>query len=380
MMRKSLINRLMMASGLALILLQPSGAVAADSDPSVVVSIKPLHSLVAQVMGDTGQPTLLLDGNASPHTYTMRPSQARSLADADLVFWIGHELETFLEKPLETIASKAAQHAMMDATGVAARPFREGHDHHDEDGDHDDHAKGEEHKDHDDHHDHEKHAKKDDHGHDDHGHDDHKDHDDHDKHAEKDEHGHDDDKEHGDHDGHNHAEGSLDPHIWLDPVNAKHMVDAIAKALSEQNPSKAEVYKANAAKAVDMLDELTKEVASKLEPVHEKRFVVFHDAYQYFEDRFDLKSAGAITLHPDRSPGAEQLSEVRHTIEELGATCVFAEPQFEPKLVTTVVEGTPARSGTLDPLGATITEGPALYGTLIRNMAKSIRDCLSGNS
>lgn len=375
----------------------PGTSLADDHSPSVVVSIKPLHSLVSQVMGDTGTPTLLIEGSGSPHTYSLRPSQARALADADVVFWIGPDLETFLKKPLASISENARQLAMIDAAGLHLHSFRDGHDHGDHAGHDDEHKNHDEHakakaKDHD--HDHDADHKDHDHkGGDDHDHEkdhgEHKDHDDHDHAAHKDEHkdhdhGEHDHKDHADHDdhghddhGHNHAADGLDPHIWLDPENAKVMVSAIAAALSAQNPDQAAQYTANAAAALASLDTLATSLKAELKPVQDKRYIVFHDAYQYFEESFGLETSGSITINPERAPGASHLAEIREMLTSQNITCVFSEPQFEPKLVQTVVEGTSVSTGVLDPLGATLPAGPDQYKELMTGMAKSLKDCLS---
>ena len=202
---------------------------------------------------------------------------------------------------------------------------------------------------------------------------DHHDHD-HEKHAKK-EH---DEHDHEKHDDHGH--GEFDPHVWLDPVNAKAIVHEIEEALVKADPEHASRYKANAHKMMDQLDSLVAELSDQLEPVHEKGFIVFHDAYQYFEQRFDVAAIGSITVSPEVMPGAERVSELREKISDLSATCVFSEPQFEPKLVETLVDGTGARTGVLDPLGATLVKGPDLYFQLLRNMASSLKKCLSGES
>ncbi len=197
--------------------------------------------------------------------------------------------------------------------------------------------------------------------------------------------GHDHDHDDHDHDkkktaeaGHEgHAHGKFNPHIWLDPVNAKALVHEIEEVLVEADPENAGKYKANAEKVMARLDELVVEVSADLKPVHDRGFIVFHDAYQYFEKRFDVAAAGSITVSPEVMPGAERITEIRAKVQELGAACVFAEPQFEPKLVSTVTEGTQAKSGVLDPLGAGLDTGPEMYFQLIRNMAASIKTCLS---
>lgn len=323
-------------------------AAAAQAEVAVVASIKPIHSLVTAVMDGVGEPGLIIDGAGSPHTYALKPSQAQMLQSADIVFWVGHELEAFLEKPLETLGANARSVELIDAHDLAKLGFREGgafemHDH-------------------DDAHDH-----KDEHGHDSHGHDH-----DHEKQAEHD-HGHD----HGDAGHDDHMDGGTDPHIWLDPLNAKAMVHEIEEALAAADPENAARYEANAQALMARLDSLITEIDGELTPVRGKGFIVFHDAYRYFENRFGIAAAGSITISPEVMPGAERVAEIQAKVAELGAACVFAEPQFEPKLVATVVEGTPAKTGVLDPLGTEFDNGPDLYFALIRGMARSIKTCLA---
>ena len=312
----------------------------ANAEINVVASVKPVHSLVSGVMDGVGKPDLIVQGSASPHTYSLRPSQARQLEDADLVFWMGHELESFLEQPLEAIATKAHVVELIDSSKLKKIQMREG-------GMFDAHA----HDDHDDH-------------------DEHEGHDDHDEHE-----GHDDHDEHEGHDDHGH--GEFDVHVWLDPENAKVLVNEIKLALIELDPVNASKYEANSNKMNTKLDQLMDEVSKKLESEQGKGYVVFHDAYQYFEQRFGMSAVGSITVSPEVVPGANRIRELKEKINELNAHCVFSEPQFEPKLVSTVIEGTQANTGVLDPLGASIKDGPELYFTLIRNMADSLHECLS---
>ena len=358
---------------------------AVQADVNVVASIKPVHSLVAAVMQGVGTPDLIVQGAGSPHTYALKPSQAKQLQEADLVFWMSHDLEAFLEKPIEGIATKATSVLLTESHGLTKLTFREGgafdshgHDEHDDHKDHDDHSE-EKHDDHgqDDH----AEEKQDDHGHDDHAEDKHDDHvhDDHagDKH---DDHGHDDhddhaEEKHDDHDDHGHE--GFDPHVWLDPLNAKAMVHEIEEALSEADPDNAAAYAANAESVMGKLDSLVAEIDAELQPVKDRGYVVFHDAYQYFETRFGVSAVGSITVSPEILPGAERVSELQEKVRSLDATCVFSEPQFEPKLVATVTENTNAGTGVLDPLGAAIDDGPDLYFTLIRNMARALKECLS---
>ena len=174
-----------------------------------------------------------------------------------------------------------------------------------------------------------------------------------------------------------HAHGAFDAHVWLDPVNAKAFVHEIEETLAAADPANAEKYESNAKALTAKLDDLVHDVEHDLEPVRGRGFIVFHDAYQYFEKRFDMTAAGSITVSPDVRPGADRIHEIREKVTGLKAACVFSEPQFEPKLVSVIVEGTSAKSGVLDPLGAGLEAGPDMYFNLIRDMAKSFRVCLT---
>jgi zinc transport system substrate-binding protein len=300
----------------------------ASAAPNVVASIKPVHSLVAAVMEGVAEPTLIVKGSASPHTYALRPSDAGALESADLVFWTGHGMELFLADALDTLATKATIVELAEAPGITLLPVREG-------GTFEAHAhegEGEEH---------------------DHGHA-----------AEAHEEAHD----------HEHGEGDM--HFWLDPENAKLMVTAIADALSTADPENAAAYAANAARENEQLDALAAELTATLAPVKDKPFVVFHDAYQYFENRFGLNVAGSVTVSPEITPGAQRIGELKAKVAELGATCVFAEPNFEPAIIASITEGSSAKSGVLDPEGGALAEGPDLYATLLRGLSASLVDCL----
>ncbi len=385
-------------------LLTPSTALALD-EGAVVTSIKPVHSLVAAVMEGVGKPHLIVGGGASPHTYSMRPSDARSLQNAKAVFWIGPEMEAFLAKPVESLSQDAKLITLSEAHDLTRLKFREGgpFEGHDHDADHG-HEEAHEHEDeHHDEHAHDEHDHEKDHDHDaehtdaekhehdgehdhadehDHAeeHDHEKDHDHADEHKHAEEHDH--EKEHDHAEGHDHAEhGEIDMHLWLDPENAKAMLHEIEETLVALDPANAATYEANAESYAKRIDALTSEVTAGLAPVRAKSFIVFHDAYQYFENRFGVTAAGSITVSPDVIPGAQRVAEIQERVKALGDTCVFAEPQFEPKLVKVVTEGTSARSGVLDPLGTELeSDGPDLYLDLIRTMASSIQTCLSGNS
>ncbi|WP_165218962.1 zinc ABC transporter substrate-binding protein [Affinirhizobium pseudoryzae] len=337
-------------------------ATTAAAAPDVVVSIKPIHSLVAAVMQGVGEPKLIVDGAASPHTFTMKPSNARTIEGADVVFWIGPNLEAFLDKPLDALAGKATVVALGDVAGVETLPFREGgpfeaHDHGDDDHDHADHG----HADHGHDHGAEKPAEQE--AHSDHDHD----HKGHDHAAEADAH-------------HDHDHGGFDAHLWLDPENAKAMAKAIEAQLVAADPANVAVYTKNTVALLKRIDAMNDDIAKTIAPVKNKPFIVFHDAYQYFEHHYGVTVAGSVTVSPETAPGAERLKEIQAKINSLGATCVFAEPQFTPKLINVATEGTKAKSGVLDPEGATLKAGPDLYFDLMTGIAASLSDCLGRDS
>jgi len=343
-----------------------------NAEVKVVTSIKPLHSLASYLMDGVGKPDLIVDGYASPHGFSMKPSHAKMLQNADLIFWVGEDLESFLEKPLSSIAKKAEKIELMEIKGLNVLKFRERNifDEHDHD-DHDDHGKKKD--DHDDH-DHDDHGKKeddhDDHDHDDHGKkEEHDDHDDHDGHGKKEEH-----DDHDDHDGHEgHAHGEYDPHIWLDPMNAKVILNEMVEHLIENDPKNEAKYKSNLDKALKDVDKLTIDVMTELS--NSVSSIVFHDAYQYFEKRFNVNILGAFTVNTDVMPGAEQLAEIREIIEHDKVACVFSEPQFNPDIIKAVAKDMNIKTGVVDPLGATLDPGKDLYFKLIRNMSASFKGC-----
>ena len=322
----------------------------ANADIKVVASIKPIHSLASYLMNGVAKPDLIVDGYASPHGFAMKPSHAKMLQNADLIFWVGEDLESFLEKPLGSIAKKAEKIELMQVKGLQILKFRERNifDDHDDHG-HDDHGKKDDHDDHD----HDSHAKKD-------GHDDHDDHE-----------GHDDHDGHDDHEGH--AHGEFDPHIWLDPINAKVILFEMSKHLIENDPKNEKIYRENLSKGYKEIDKLTKDVSSELS--NSVASIVFHDAYQYFEKRFSVNILGAFTVNTDVMPGAEQLAEIREVIEHDKVACVFSEPQFNPDIIKAVAKDMNIKTGVVDPLGATLNPGKDLYFSLIKNMSASFKGC-----
>ncbi|MCB2400645.1 zinc ABC transporter substrate-binding protein [Rhizobium ruizarguesonis] len=317
-----------------------AGTMRAADAPVVVTSIKPIHSLVSAIMQGVGEPELIVDGAASPHTYNLKPSNARALQNAKVIFWVGPGLEAFLEKPLQALGRNASIAELDNAPGLVKLPFREGgaFEPHDDAPEHES-ASGQ-----------------------------------HDE-AEAAEAAHDADPGHDS--DHDHDHGTFDTHLWLDPMNAKAMAAMITTTLVAADPANALTYQGNAKALDDRLDALDTELKGIVAPVKGKPFIVFHDAYQYFEHRYGIRVAGSITVSPETIPGAERVSEIHRKVGELGATCVFAEPQFEPRLVNVVIEGTSAKSGVLDPEAATLKAGPDLYFTLMRGIANSMKDCLS---
>ena len=315
----------------------------ANAETKVVASIKPLHSLISYVMDGVGTPDIIIDGSSSPHTFQLKPSHASMLQEADIVFWIGEDLESFLETPLDSIAKNAKRVTLMDSNEIDLLKFREKNvfDDHDEHGDeHDEHCDE----------------------HDEHG-------DEHDEHGdEHDEHG----DEHDDHhDGH--AHGEFDIHFWLDPEIAKTIVSIVARELSEIDVANKSTYEANAKKAINDLDTLIAETRSKINS--DATYIVFHDAYQYFEKRFGIEVIGALTVNPEVLPGAKQLAEIREVIEHEKVNCLFSEPQFNPSIAKTIAQDTGVKASVLDPLGAELNPGKDLYFDLIGDMASSFESC-----
>ncbi len=319
------------------------GGTALADAPQVAVDIAPLHSLVARVMEGVATPDLIIQPGASPHEYNLRPSEAAALQDAALVFWIGADLTPWLAETIETLAPDAAVTSLLETDGTIKLEFREG-------------ALFEAHDDHDDHD--EAHA---DEAHDDHAHDDHGDE------------AHEDHEEAG-HEGHNH--GAHDPHAWLSPKNAMTWLNVIAAQLSAADTANASTYFANAAAGQKEIEALMAEVNATLDPVRAGQFIVFHDAYQYFETDFKFPASGAISIGDASDPSPARIAQIHGRIAEQGIDCVLAEPQFNPDLITTVLDGTNAQTGILDPLGSDLEPGPALYAQLIRNLSKAVAGCM----
>lgn len=291
------------------------GSLPALADPPrVATDIPPVHSLVALVMQGLGEPELILPPGASPHGHSMRPSEAAALAEADLVVWMGPALTPWLERAVASLAEDARSLSLLDAEETMLLDFREGATF----------------------------------------------------------------GAHADHESEAEGHGVVDPHAWLDPRNAALWLDVIAEALADADPENADDYRTNAAEGQAELEALTAELTGALAPLRGRPFVVFHDAYRYFENRFGVEAAGAIAIADGSPPAPARVAEIRNLVAESGAACIFAEPQFPAELIDTVTEGTGARAAVLDPVGAALPAGPDLYPQLLRGLAASLTDCLGG--
>ena len=308
-------------------------AVAVAEVPSVAVDIPPVHSLVARVMGELGSPDLVIQSGASPHGYSMRPSEARALSDADVVFFVSDELTPWLAKARASLAAEADAVELMEVPGTLHLTYRSGptfeaHHHADEASS----AHGEEH--------------------DEHG--------GHEAHADHDEHGH---------DGEN-------PHGWLDPVNAHTWLGAIAESLAAQDPEHAATYRSNAQVGQQELEALTESLSARLAQVQGTRYIVFHDAYQYFEHRFDVPASGAISLGDASTPSPARVKEIQARVKQDDIQCVFREPQYNPALIESVFEGTGVKTSIVfEPLGVGLPLGETLYPQLIERLGQGILRC-----
>jgi zinc transport system substrate-binding protein len=281
----------------------------------------PVQSIVAAVMGDRGTPELLLQGRLSEHTASLTPRQIAALGAADIVFTIGHGLEYSVGQLDGSEAVNGKRFVQLElAPGVSLLPIREG-------------AAWEP------------------------------------------------DTNAPTTAAVIDANGLVlkaDPHIWTDPANAVAMARAVAAQLAKADPGGADVYRQNVEQFSTSLQSLGDDIAAEMRPLRAKRFIVFHDAYHYFERRFGLQAAGSISDVSASTPSAARLKSIRDRLVATHAACVFREPQFDDKYVRAITEGTPARIGVLDGLGADLTPGPAAYGQLLRNLAASFRNCLTG--
>lgn len=312
--------------------------------PTVVTDMPPVHALVSAVMGRLGQPDLLLDRGASAHHFSLRPSQARAVANADLVVFLGPQMTPWIEGALQnrqgqTLGLLASPGSHLQAFGAATAD-----------------------------HDHENHH--------DHDHDDHDDSladQDHAAPSPSQNHGHSNDPSHG----HSHSHEGLDPHAWLDPENGKLWLQVIARELSKLDPEHAASYSSNAEAATLAIDAAAQETSRLLAPVKGQPFLVSHDAYGYFIGHFGLNMAGAVALGDAASPGAKRLTALQDRISQGEIRCIFPEAGQDPALVTMLAEAKGLRLGQpLDPEGVQLTPGPALYGQILTDTAAKIAACL----
>lgn len=279
--------------------------------PQVVVTLKPIHALVSGVMQGVGEPSLLLAGGESPHTYSLKPSQMKQLQQAQLIVWVGSAIESFLVKPLQTVPKEVRQLSLLDVQGLHLHKARHGgvweHEHHAEAAT---------------------------------------------------------DKDH------------LDQHIWLDPRNAQLIVQAVSEQLQQLDPAHSKRYAENASRLTARLEALDKSLMQQLTPFRTVALMVFHDAYQYFEARYGLNVVGAISISPENRPSAKRLHQLRERIQTAQVRCVFSEPQFEPSLITPLIENTQVKRGVLDPNGIDLAVGSEAYFNLLMNLAKAVRTCV----
>lgn len=310
----------------------------------VVSTLKPINLLVSEITEGVLEPTLLLPANASPHDFQLKPSQRRTIQEADVIFWIGPDMEMALNKPLGQLDDHTL---LVTLSEGALDEDHDKHEAHDEHEDHKDHDEHDEHKDHDAHKEHDEHK----------DHDDHKDHD-----------------EHENHDDHHHH--GVDLHLWLDPHEGERMAKLIAEKLSQADPDNSSKYEQNLNKFLTNLEELDDQLKQRLAPLSDKGYFVFHDAYNRFEAHYGLNHLGAITISPERRPGARHLAEIRERLTQNQAVCVFSEPQFPSSLVSNLVDGIDVASGILDPLGGRVESGSRGYLRFLEQMTNDFESCL----
>jgi len=347
--------------------LSAAAAVTANAAPRTVVTIAPLHSLVAGVMAGAGEPYLLLDAAASPHTHTLRPSQARRVYNAELLVQVGGGLESFLTPMLQSLPAAVTVLTMIDVDGMRVLLRGDGHEMESDGHGHKHDGHDSEHDGHDlESHGHEMesdghHSEHDGHGHEHDGHD-----------SEDDGH----EMEAHDH-GHDHGNDPRDPHLWLDPANARVFVGEVRDVLSAMDAANAAVYSANAAAILARLESLEADLRAQMRPLRGLPYIVFHDAYRYFEARFDVRPVAVVTLNPERRPGARSSRQLRETIRRTRPKCLFSEPQFPPAAVATLTHGDGGlRHAVLDPLGAGLAADGAAYFQLMANIGAAMAECM----
>lgn len=294
----------------------------ADSNLNIVVSIKPFHSLVSGVMDGVSIPRLLLKGNLSPHRYSMKPSDAEELQYAEIIFWGGENLEIFLTKPISSLSKKAKVISLLQIDGLMLKSFRAL------------------------------------------------------RHSGKSE-IFESYTSNLSNDQYTEQQLAVDPHIWLDPVNAKIITNRIVKILSEYDPGNSKKYKKNGENINVRLNELDYQLSSEMIEISDRNYLVLHDAYQYFESRYQLKNAGSITFNLDHFLGVRRLKKIQNMIKSNEVLCIFGEPQYSQKIIEVLIEGTSVKKGILDPIGTDLSPGPELYFNLMKNLSISLKSCLN---
>ena len=275
--------------------------------PRVATDIGPVYSLAARVMAGIGVPDLIIRHGASPHAYSLRPSEAAALEKADLVFWVSEGLTPWLKSRLEILASKAHVVELMKADGAIELPYREGATF----ANHDDHS-------------------------------------------------------------------VIDPHGWLDPDNGKIWLGVMASELSKIDPANTDLYFQNAAAGALEISEAVAQINKTLISVRGVRFIVFHDAYQYFERRFGISASGSILVGDALAPNPVRIVEIRGQVAELGIGCVLSEPQFNPALVASVFQDAEVSTAVIDSQGIELELGMTLYPQVLENIAQEIVACAGG--
>lgn len=297
----------------------------AVANADVLTTVKPLGFIASAITDGVTNTQVLLPMSASPHDYNLKPSDIEKLKSAQLIVWVGDEMETFLEKAVDKFPEEkvleledvAAIKAIVDATKKEGK-----HEHHDhDDDDHDD-----------DHHEH-----------------------------------------HHDHHGHSHDK---DWHVWLSPVASEHIAEQIAQRLSQQMPEQKAKIEANLANFKTSLNKKNSELTAQLSKAKGKGYYTFHDAYGHFERAYGLNSLGSFTINPTIAPGAKTLNKIKHSIKEHQAQCLFAEPQFTPKVIDSLSKGTAVKVGRLDPLGEKVAMGKDAYPQFLQSIADQFSECL----
>ncbi|ORM87037.1 zinc ABC transporter substrate-binding protein [Pantoea allii] len=287
---------------------------------NIVASIKPVGFIASAIADGVTPVDVLLPDGASEHDYALRPSDVKRLQNAELVVWVGPEMEAFMTKSAAALPEKKNLE-IVQISGVKPMLLRGGED--------------------DDHHDH-------------------------------------DDTEH-DHDAeHHHHHGEFNMHLWMSPEIAKKTAVAIHGKLLELMPQDKAKLDANLQHFEAELANTDKRIISQLAPVKDKGYFVFHDAYTYFEKHYGLSPTGHFTVNPEIQPGAQRLHQIRTQLVEKKAVCVFAEPQFRPAVIDAVARGTQVRKGTLDPLGTDISLGKDSYVKFLSQLSSQYETCLKG--